>query len=122
MPASATLEERLAAIAEQVEAENRKTGRKAIPHDCVQIEVLDGAMVPGLIAAYDLSRGGVGLISERPIEPDTAVLVELRRGEKRGDCLGGRVVHCRKIGGRWHSVGVRFEREVDIRPYTQGVK
>ena len=119
MPTSASLEERLAAIAEQVEAENRKFGRKAIRHDCVHIEFLDGQEARGLVAAYDLSRGGVGIISEGPIEVDSAVLVELRRGEKKGECVGGCVVHCRSIGGKWHSVGVRFEREVDIRHYMQ---
>lgn len=119
MPPSATLEERLAAIAGQAESENRRADRISFRHDSVQIDVLDGSGGPGLVAAYDLSEGGMGFISEGAIEAGTTVLLELHRADGKFDRVSGRVVRCRSIAGKWHSVGVRFENRIDVRNYMR---
>ena len=119
MRPSTSLDARLAEITGALESENRRYRRVAFRHDCVQIEMLDGAGASGVIAAFDLSRGGVGFISEGVIKAGSTVLVALHRPDGRIDRVGGRVVHCRSFAGQWHSVGVRFEREVDVRAYMQ---
>lgn len=119
MRQSATLDARLAELTGTVEMENRRARRVAFRHDCVKIESINGAGVTGFVAAFDLSRGGVGLISEGVIKTGSIVLVALHRPDGKSDRLAGRVAHCRSFAGQWYSIGVRFEREIDVRAYLQ---
>ena len=119
MGPSASLDARIAELTGELESENRKSRRIAFRHDCVQIEMLEGVGASGVVAAFDLSRGGVGFISEGVIKANSTVLVALHRPDGKIDRVGGRVVHCRSIAGKWYSIGVRFEREVDVRAYMQ---
>lgn len=61
----------------------------------------------------DISPGGVGLLVNCPVDPGTAVPVELlsrRRTKKHVKLL--RVIHCQPVDARCWSIGGTFLREL----------
>lgn len=64
------------------------------------------------IQAFDLSRRGLGAISEREIPNRSSVLLRFPVPPQRGTTiqLRGIVAYCRSIGTRRFQVGFEFER------------
>mgnify|MGYP001482871021 CR=1 FL=1 len=65
--------------------------------------------MPGVfVTAHNISRSGMGLLSQQPFEPGQTVrvYVQARGWHNRG--LEGEVVRCRTYNDTWHEIGIRF--------------
>jgi HD-GYP domain-containing protein (c-di-GMP phosphodiesterase class II) len=75
-----------------------------------RLEIGAGAKerAPISITAHNISRGGLGLLARRAVNPGELVRVYLHSPgwEDRG--FTAEVVRCRRYDDRWHEVGVRF--------------
>lgn len=77
---------------------------------------------PGLaieVTTFDLSRGGIGIISHQKVRIGRHVVIEI--AGRSGRCekvLFGTVRQCRANGAGTHALGIRFE-QIPISPAIQ---
>lgn len=59
----------------------------------------------------DISRGGVGVITNRPLRPGETAHLELRSGRLVAAVVPGVCRHCREVTATAHLVGMEFAAE-----------
>ncbi len=67
------------------------------------------------VAVRDVSLGGVGLLSPRPVEPGQQVVLELRRGAGVRVRAAARVAYVRAVPGAGHVVGCQLNEPLSER-------
>lgn len=60
------------------------------------------------IVAHSISRGGVGLLSQTPIQPGEFLRLYLQAPGWAGRALEGQTVRCRAYRDTWHEIGLQF--------------
>jgi hypothetical protein len=60
------------------------------------------------VTAHSISRSGLGLLSQTPVEPGHMIRVYIQARGWQERALEGEVVRCRTYNDRWHEIGVRF--------------
>lgn len=97
--------------------EARANQRRRLRVECViRYFARDGATV--LTAGgktRDISRTGLGLISNRPIPSHSLVHVHVKVPDSKPFNLTGEVTHTRNVRGDWYLIGVQFRKAVDGR-------
>ncbi len=65
--------------------------------------------LPGvLVTAHNVSRSGLGLLSQQPLEPGQLIRVYIQARGWQNRPLDGEVMRCRTYNDRWHEIGIRF--------------
>lgn len=88
----------------------------------VRLEHPGGTDISVRIACRNLSAGGIGLLHNAYVYPDTMCTVWLPHPEKRVMAVRGQVVRCQHIRGNVHEIGVQFEEPVDPREFVPKAK
>lgn len=86
----------------------------------VVIEGENGSQRESMLACRNLSRGGVGLLHSTFMYPNTRVITYLPRTDGRVSGLRGKVVRVQHRGGVVHEIGIKFERDINLRDYLPG--
>lgn len=69
---------------------------------------LDEATEPVVMQGYDLSAGGIAIISQRHIAPGSIGVILLDKGGGEALIRGIQVRHCRPLGQTYHLFGSRW--------------
>lgn len=72
-----------------------------------------GAIARRQVRVRDVSAGGMGLIADEPIAPDSTFVIDLRDARARVT-LVCRAVRCQPLGNGLFRIGVRFERCIEL--------
>lgn len=80
----------------------------------VEVQHPDGQVVSIVLAARNLSAGGMSLLHSAFMHPGTKVTVHLRQHERGLVPLAAVVKRCRHVTGRLHEVGLKFEKPIDV--------
>jgi FixJ family two-component response regulator len=88
----------------------------------VRLEHPGGTDISVRIACRNLSSGGIGLLHNSYVYPDTMCTVWLPHPKKRTVAVQGRVVRCQHVRGKVHEIGVQFEEPLDPREFIPKAK
>jgi len=78
-----------------------------------------GGMGSFQVVSYDLSKGGVGFLHARYLHPGTSCLVIMTTLDDRRIKVPGSVVRCQHVRGQIHSMGVAFDKPIDINHFIE---
>lgn len=78
-----------------------------------------GSTITLRLACRNLSRGGIGLLHNTYVYPGSRVTVTLPRTAGGEVAVRGTVSRCEHRQGIIHEVGVRFDREVNVREFIR---
>ncbi len=96
----------------QKRSNQRRRQRRRLRATCsIRFLARDGSTV--LIAAgktRDISRSGLGLLTNRHLSRDAAVHVQVRLADGKEFNLAGEVAYVRAVKGEWCLIGVRFRK------------
>jgi hypothetical protein len=67
-------------------------------------------LLPELASAENASPYGARLLTERPCEPDTPVVIKFPQSE----WVQARVVYCQRVPGKSFAIGIEFLRRQPI--------
>ena len=72
------------------------------------------------VLTRDLSSGGLAFVHNGYVHVGTRVEVALARVDNQAGTVAGAVVRCGHIAKTWHSVGVKFDAQIDTGQYVTG--
>jgi len=69
------------------------------------------------IGVFDISSGGLGAIHRGYLHVGTTIQVWLAGHNGAAECVNGEVRWCEHLSNRYHAFGMRYEHQIDPRPY-----
>lgn len=79
----------------------------------LQLEYLGGSTGSFRVYPWDLSKGGLGFFHRAYVHPGTKCTINGAMSDGQPICMKGEVVRCEHVSGTVHTVGVKFEMEID---------
>lgn len=85
----------------------------------VNIQQPGGSTSAVQMACRNLSRTGAGLLHSAFAYPGTKCTIKLPHPQDGDMTVSGEIVRCQHRGGVLHEIGVRFDREIDLRCFVR---
>ena len=85
----------------------------------VRIEHPGGSEAEMRMACRNLSKSGAGLLHNSFVYNGTRCTLTLPHPQNGDIQVNGEVVRCQHRGGTLHEIGVRFDREIDLRSFVR---
>jgi hypothetical protein len=79
----------------------------------IVLEYLGGSAGYFRVYPWDLSRGGLGFFHRAFVHPGTKCTINGNTTDHQPISLKGEVVRCEHVAGTVHTVGIKFEMEID---------
>ncbi|MFG0327187.1 MAG: response regulator [Phycisphaerales bacterium JB037] len=89
--------------------------KKSLPLKLTQAQ---GQSVVLRVVCRNLSRGGMAVLHNAFVHPGTKCATVLNHARSGSTVITGEVVRCQHRGGTVHELGVRFDREIDVRAFV----
>ncbi len=87
---------------------------KHVKRAALRVQHLGGSATSHLVRTRNLSAGGVGLIHNSFIYPNTVGHIALQTRYGESVALAGQIMWCRHLEGQSHEVGMRFTSMIEI--------